>query len=193
MNHKELLLEKGAELFATQAYNATGIRQITQSIGIPTGSFHYHFKNKEEFTIAILDEWFNKEFKPIGNEILFNQTLNAKQKLLQYFQVMIDYYIEKSNEYGVYSNCMLGNLGQELANDNSTIIKKVRQLYAGFIYGIQTLIQLGQQDESIKTVFRAEKMAPFIFDAYEGALLRRKIEQSNQPLTEFLKTLDSLI
>ena len=153
MSQKELLIEKGMELLATQSYNATGIRQITQSIGIPTGSFHYHFKNKEEFTIAILDEWFNKEFKPIGNEILFNQDLNAKQKLIKYFQIMIDYYIKKSNEYGVYSNCMLGNLGQELANDSSKIIAKVQQIYAGFIYGIQTFNPIRTTRSIYKTDF----------------------------------------
>ena len=55
------------------------------------------------------------------------------------------------------------------------------------------LIQLGQQDQSIKQTFEAEKIASFIFDAYEGALLRRKINQSNQPLKEFIKNLNDLI
>ena len=193
MNQKELLIQKGTELFSKQSYNATGIRALTKAVGIPTGSFHYHFKNKEEFALTILDRWLHKEFMPISNSILFDLKTNSKQKLIKYFKVMIDYHEEQSAKYGSTSSCMMGNMGSELANESGLIMDKIRQMYKAIIFGIKTLINLGHVDGSISREVKASIMAPFIFDAYEGALIRRKIEQSNKPVEDFLNTMDSLL
>lgn len=55
MDNKETLLKIGLDLFSSKSFGATGIREITGNAGIPTGSFHYYFKNKEEYAIAVLD------------------------------------------------------------------------------------------------------------------------------------------
>ena len=193
MNDKEILLEKGRELFSTQSYGSTGIREIARSVGLSPGSFHYHFKNKEEFTIAILDSWFKTQMMPKGNKILFDFNKRAKEKLINYFQIMIDYHIENTKRLNAYSTCIMGNLGQELANENEAIIGRIKTMYKGVIFGIQSLITLGQVDGSINRKLKIKPVSQFIFDAYEGALLRRKIEKSNKPLENFIKTLETIL
>lgn len=188
MELKELLLQTGMELFSRKAYHSTGIREITQKAGVPTGSFHYHFKNKEEFAVAMLDYYYNKQANSYAG-LLFENELTAKEKLIKLFSSFIDVYIEESLE-GDYKGCLIGNLGQDLSNESEAIASKAKELYGRLISGIASLLELGQSDESIRSTVSSKVLAGFIFDAYEGALIRRKIEKSDESITDFIKTLE---
>lgn len=193
MDQKELLLQKGFELFSTQSYNSIGLRAIAKSIDVPIGSFHYHFKNKEAFALAIIDRFFEKELLGKGSRIIFDLSTNAKQKLVKYFQVFIDFHKQNSTSFDTTSSCLLAGFGQELSNQNQVIADKVASIYNKIILGIKTLLDLGKVDGSVKRDINTKQMAGFIFDAYEGALLRRKIKRSDQPLDDFIKQIDTII
>ena len=45
------------------------------------------------------------------------------------------------------------------------------------------LIQKGQQDGSIRRDIPAVQLADFLFDLFEGSLIRMKVEGSTEPLT----------
>jgi TetR/AcrR family transcriptional regulator, cholesterol catabolism regulator len=51
------IIEAAAELFGTQGYHATTIRQVADAAGILSGSLYAHIKSKEDllYEIAILD------------------------------------------------------------------------------------------------------------------------------------------
>ena len=57
-NTREEIIRKGAELIHAQGFNATGLQQILQAVGIPKGSFYFYFKSKEDFGLEIID-YFN--------------------------------------------------------------------------------------------------------------------------------------
>ena len=52
--HKKDILNAGPQLMFTNGYYATGIKEITESIEIPKGSFYNHFSNKEEFGLEVV-------------------------------------------------------------------------------------------------------------------------------------------
>ncbi|MEO1059336.1 MAG: helix-turn-helix domain-containing protein, partial [Actinomycetota bacterium] len=51
-NRSQMLLDAAAELFATQGYAATTVRDITSAIGMASGSSYYHFRTKAEMLLA---------------------------------------------------------------------------------------------------------------------------------------------
>jgi AcrR family transcriptional regulator len=51
---RRLILDTAAELFSTQGYAATGLRQIADRVGIRTASVYYHFASKERILEAIM-------------------------------------------------------------------------------------------------------------------------------------------
>ena len=59
---KTLLFEKGAEPIHLKGYNSTGIQEILQAAGVPKGSFYYHFKNKEDYVLQLMDYFGNFVF-----------------------------------------------------------------------------------------------------------------------------------
>lgn len=58
-NTKNLILETARELFITQGYEKTTIRQIITLADVTTGSLYHFYKNKEEILLNIVDEHFN--------------------------------------------------------------------------------------------------------------------------------------
>ena len=50
------VLDAAAELFVSQGYAATTLRQIAAATGIKAGSIYHHFDSKEALFVAVLDD-----------------------------------------------------------------------------------------------------------------------------------------
>jgi len=51
---REAILDTSAKLFSQQGYNDVSIRDIAQACGMTNAALYYHFKNKEDLFLAML-------------------------------------------------------------------------------------------------------------------------------------------
>lgn len=56
--------EAALELFSTQGYGATSMRQISQKAGVSLGNLYHHFGSKETIYQKLLDEYWQKLLDP---------------------------------------------------------------------------------------------------------------------------------
>jgi AcrR family transcriptional regulator len=56
----DLILSAAKELFSTQGYHGLSMRQIAESVGVSKAALYYHFKNKEQLFLAILDAYLDE-------------------------------------------------------------------------------------------------------------------------------------
>ena len=82
---------------------------------------------------------------------------------------------------------MLGNLGQEIATQNEPLRKKIRLAFRLWRSSIEECIREGQKLSEIRSDIPAETLANFCLDAWEGAMLRMKVERSRKPLDHFVR------
>ena len=61
-NVDQLLLEAGHALLPETGVRGLSIRQVTERAGVNLGMFHYHFKTKDVFVRAILEQKYNDMF-----------------------------------------------------------------------------------------------------------------------------------
>ncbi len=61
-NVDQLLIEAGHELLAKTGVRGLSIRQLTEHAGVNLGMFHYHFKTKDVFVRALLEQKYNDMF-----------------------------------------------------------------------------------------------------------------------------------
>ncbi len=54
-SRNEALLRAAAELFASQGFNATSMRDIAKAVGMLPGSIYYHFPSKDDLLLAIYE------------------------------------------------------------------------------------------------------------------------------------------
>jgi AcrR family transcriptional regulator len=50
-------LEMGFEVLREQGAGALTIDRLTERLGVTKGSFYHHFANREEYSVALLEEW----------------------------------------------------------------------------------------------------------------------------------------
>jgi len=51
---RELILDKAAQIFSKDGYQATSLKSIAESAGMKAGSLYYHFSSKEALMIEVL-------------------------------------------------------------------------------------------------------------------------------------------
>lgn len=193
MNNRDRLLEIGLELFSSRSYAATGVREITQAVGVPTGSFHYYFKNKEDFALSVLTYFFQQAFSNKFERVVNDERLSGKEKVIGIFRVLVQYHLKRPRKNEWLDGCLMGNLGQEISADTPAIATKLQEHISGLLKALTRLVDQGKEDGTIVNVCKSRQLAGFLFDAYEGAMMRRKIYSSDQPLNDFLQSLPILL
>ncbi|MCM3005258.1 TetR/AcrR family transcriptional regulator [Priestia koreensis] len=54
---KKLILDKATILFSERGYASTSIEDIVSSTGVSKGNIYYHFGNKENLFLKLLNDW----------------------------------------------------------------------------------------------------------------------------------------
>jgi TetR/AcrR family transcriptional repressor of nem operon len=178
-NLREEILSAGLEALHGRGFNATSVQDITQAAGVPKGSFYNHFSSKEELGAAVVELYAHQSAKRAA--VLADASLKPLVRLRRYFESMIAIVGHPGTP-----GCLLGNFGAELSNQSPAIREHVSNAFAGWTLLLAGVIEEAQTAGNLKKDIAATTMAAFLIDAWEGAVLRFKVEQSKAPLEAFL-------
>jgi AcrR family transcriptional regulator len=78
-NVDQLLLQAGHELLPETGVRGLSIRQVAERAGVNLGMFHYHFKTKDVFVRAVLQQQYNEMFATLAVES--NRSENVLENL----------------------------------------------------------------------------------------------------------------
>lgn len=183
MAHKtrEQLIEVGLQLIHSAGYGATGVNEILQLADIPKGSFYHHFSSKEAFAEAVLERYGAGEMSRC-ERLLGDKSIAPLKRLRLYFEELMAVY----GRSGPISGCFFGNMTLEVADHSDRLQSLLEGAFAGWdeaiVEVLREAVAKGDLDRSVKT----RDLASFIVNNWEGALLRSKVERSDQPLELFL-------
>jgi TetR/AcrR family transcriptional regulator, transcriptional repressor for nem operon len=178
-NVREQIVEAGLRTFLEQGFNACGVRDITDAAAAPTGSFYNHFASKEALGAEIVERYARENSR---RKALRDKTLPPLERLRRHFAGLNQMYAQL--EYG--RGCLLGNFSAELADHSPLIRERLAALFGLWTGDIEDAVRDGQADGSISSATDAADLAAFLLDAYEGGLLRARVEKSGAPLDRFV-------
>jgi TetR/AcrR family transcriptional repressor of nem operon len=181
---KVVLIEAGMQAMFERGYTNTGIQEVLSTVGIPKGSFYHYFNSKEDFALAIINQ-FDEFYTAKLTQYLRDQSVSPLIRLKNYSQGKIDMLAAWKCRKG----CLIGNLSMEMADQSeilrqalSHVMGKWRDLFAA-------CIAEGQQTGEIRRSPDAEKLAELFLDSLEGAVMRAKTFKSVQPLDAFVESM----
>ena len=67
-NTDQRLIEAAGEILKHSGLSGMNLRQVAAKAGVNLGMFHYHFKNKDQFTRKVLQESYERFFKEFSLE-----------------------------------------------------------------------------------------------------------------------------
>jgi TetR/AcrR family transcriptional regulator, transcriptional repressor for nem operon len=178
-NVREQIVEAGLKTLLEKGFNACGVRDITDAAGVPTGSFYNHFESKEALGAEIVERYARESPR---RQALKDKTLPPLERLQRHFAAMNQRYAD----LGYSRGCLLGNFSAELADHSPLIRERLAALSASWTEEIAEALRDGQADGSISSATDPAELAAFLLDAYEGALLRARVDKSGAPLERFV-------
>lgn len=181
---KSEILETGAELVHRAGFAATSVADITAAAGVPKGSFYNHFDSKDAFGNAVLDRYF-EDVRAALEQTLHATGAPALTRIHNYFQRLKAYVAEENFARG----CLIGNISAEVSAVSDATRRQLEALIREWTASLARCIADGQHDGSIRRGPAAEALAVLLLDAWQGALLRAKVERRPAALDNFLDVL----
>jgi TetR/AcrR family transcriptional regulator, transcriptional repressor for nem operon len=179
-NTREDIVQAGLKCLAEKGFNAVGVQDITDTAGVPKGSFYNHFESKEALGAEIVARYGANQTR---REILTDPALRPLQRLRRHFDRISTLYADSQ----FTRNCILGGFSAELANQSETIRESLRKLYGQWTKDLEATIAEAQAKGEIANKTKASDLAAFLLDSYEGALLRARVERNRKPFDRFMK------
>jgi TetR/AcrR family transcriptional regulator, transcriptional repressor for nem operon len=186
LNVREELLTAGLATLHSRGFNATSVQDITEAAGVPKGSFYNHFASKEDLGAAVVQKY------AAGGEarrnILRDRAIPPLVRLRRYFESLIG-----AARYPDAPGCLLGNFGAELSNQSPAIRERVSAAFVNWTDALAEVIDEAQRAGAMSQDGEPEILAAFVIDAWEGAVLRSKVERNRAPLDAFLAVIFSKV
>ena len=177
---REKLLSAGLDALHRRGFNATGVQDITDAARVPKGSFYNHFESKDALGVAVVERWGASAADRIKG--LVEGSGKPLARLRAYFKAMNDLGPATKFQRG----CLMGNFSAELSAQSPAIRAALEAGFEGWTLGVARVIAEAQKAGDVSRDIPAEALAGFLINAWEGAVLRSKVERSSAALDTFL-------
>lgn len=180
----ERLLAAGLALFLRQGYNATGIQQLTDEARVPKGSFYNHFPSKEAFAAAIVERYAQRMLRS-WERMMSSAPPQPMAAIRHVFAQMLAYHERAECPAG----CLIGNFAAELTLSSEACRQQLLAAQLAWRQRLAGLVAAAQAAGDIRDDVDPTALAALTWAAWEGALLRMKVEHSVQPLRDSMALL----
>lgn len=174
------LIRCGIEVFTKKGFNSAGLDEILRHEKVPKGSFYHYFRNKEAFGEAVITE-YAQYFANKLDRNFSNDQLPPMQRL----QSFVDEACHGMQKHHFQRGCLIGNLGQELGSLPPAFRQQLDSVFVSWQSHLSALLQLAKERGELPVETDTEALSAFFWIGWEGAILKAKLEQSDQPMHLF--------
>lgn len=178
------IVEAGLDLVHRQGFASSGVAAIAVAGGAPKGSFYNHFASKDVFGVAVLDKYF-EEVRAEFAELLADTAGTPLGRLQRYFDLLR----EGGTCEGYARGCLVGNFSAEVTPTSPVIRARLQSILSEWRDAIAVVVQQAQDAGQARQDVPAGTLAALIIDAWQGALLRAKVERTSAALDGFAQVL----
>ncbi|PKN24027.1 MAG: TetR/AcrR family transcriptional regulator [Deltaproteobacteria bacterium HGW-Deltaproteobacteria-21] len=188
---KEAILKAAANLFAERGFNETSMAELAKVTGVAQGTIFYHFNNKEELFLNVLDDFKTSITQEFENHIKEKNFTTGLEKV----EGALNFYLYLAGSMEERFRILHRHHAYELARINPVCRVHLESIYSCLVDIFEKAILLGQQDGSIREM-DARKAALIIYtmvdglvrfntyDLYDGGVLSNELFESCRRILE---------
>lgn len=178
---KRNILDHGVALLIRNGYHGTGLNDVLGAAKVPKGSFYYYFASKEDFGVQAVEHYLAPFIRELTRH-LAAPGVDGLAALAQYFRQLI-----RDLEAGDFAGgCLLGNLMGEIGDTSEPARAALKKAVDRYRDLLESGLARAQKEGAVRSDRSARAMADLLTNAWQGALLRMKVERSSAPLFAFL-------
>ncbi|ELI6431407.1 TetR family transcriptional regulator [Aeromonas sp. 2HA2] len=180
LDTRDLLLRAGLIVLTEKGFSSSGLDEILKQACVPKGSFYHYFDSKEAFGKALIDCYASYFVRKLERH-LQNPALSHLDRIAAFIADAQ----EGMQRYEFKRGCLIGNLGQEMGSLPESFREQLGGVFRDWQQRFTRVLEAAQAAGEICPQVDCSQMAAFFWIGWEGAVLRAKLERSNEPLQLF--------
>ncbi|MEP3210611.1 MAG: TetR/AcrR family transcriptional regulator [Maribacter sp.] len=173
-------LETGVKILSQKGYHNLGLREFLENAEIPSGSFYYYFKSKEDFAAKVLEYYGDKVAAYYTASLLQSEAPYTKR-----LETVFNEELQRLDATECKEGCMMGSLTSEIAGQNEHIQKVADRNYKKWQDIFERFFLEGQENGAFSKDFIAAEMAVLFLTGRQGVLTRMKASGKDEPYRLF--------
>ena len=162
MSEKRQQLEaKATDTVQRSGYRALSFRTLADEVGIKSSSVHYHFPEKSDLAVALIDS-YSADFQALLAEIS-SRKIGPRAKLDAFAKIFQD--VVQAEKF-----CLCGMMAAEVDSLDSASRTKLANYFRATEHWLAEVIRQGQCE------LKPEVMARVILSGLEGAILIDRVD-----------------
>lgn len=157
------ILQKAFELVYKNGYRTTSVDEIIATTQVTKGAFFYHFKNKDEMGIAMINEVM---LPGLYNDMVL-PLINSSDPITEIYASMHTLLLENPF-FIVKYGCPAINLVEEMASYNETFKTALSKLTNQWQEAIAAALEKGKTIGNVRQDVNTAQAALFILSGYGG-------------------------
>ena len=181
-------LETGVKILSQKGYHNLGLREFLENAEIPSGSFYYYFKSKEDFAAKVLEHYGDKVAGYFTMRLLESEMPYTKR-----LETVFSEELERLDATDCKEGCMVGSLTSEIAGQNEAIQKVADNNYEKWQGIFEKFFSEGQKSGSFSKDFEPSEMAMFFLTSRQGVMTRMKAAGKDESYRLFKSFMTKMI
>lgn len=182
------ILQKAFELIYSKGYQTTSIDDILATTQVTKGAFYYHFKNKDEMGMAIINELM----KPALTNSFIGPLQQGADPLDAIYKLIYDLLME--NDFlKVEFGCPAANFTQEMTPWNQDFSQALNEITQQWTKLMTAVLEKGKKDGLVRSDVKGKQVTMFVMSGYWGIRNFGKLENSKKAYLPYLKELKNYL
>lgn len=164
MSKKKEILQAATCLIATKGYKEASMAELAQMTHVAQGTIFYHYHNKEELFLSILEAFKND----IVSEFKHFQKLHHANHDLEMVEEVISFYLSMVGKMEARFMLLHRHHAYELAHSNPICHEYLEAIYNCLIDIFEEAITTGQKEGAMIREAPTRRIAMIIFTMVDG-------------------------
>ena len=180
---RSAILSAGRAIMGRKGYSAVGLAEILSAAGVPKGSFYHYFGSKDAFGEAMVAAYF-EEYLAEMDEVFATPGCSGAERLMLYFAS----WRENQAAFDCQGRCLAVKLGAEVSDLSEPMRLALKSGTAGIVTRLESVLETARTDGSARFDGEARDVAASLYNLWLGASVMVKIERTQDPFENALRT-----
>ncbi|MDF3885448.1 TetR/AcrR family transcriptional regulator [Cupriavidus basilensis] len=174
------LLIDGGRVIHRSGFNGSGVQDIVAAAVVPKGSFYSYFDSKEAFAAEVLEAYWESIEQRHG-KVMYDARITPLARIEKLFELLVGDHAAEEFTLG----CLVGNLSLELSNTSGEVRVALERILARWEGMITACLDEARMRQELPADCDSAQLASIIIEAWEGAVLRSKVERNGDACRRF--------
>lgn len=180
-------LDKALEVFSERGYQATSISDLTEAMGLTSGSVYKAFKDKRGVFLSAFERY--RVVRRAVLEARLDSVGSGREKVRQ----LLSFYADSSHGLSGKRGCLVVSSANDLALFDEEAANQIKAAAAINEARILDLLRLGQADGSVSPSVEAESCARTLFCLTQGMRIAGKTGRGQQEMAAVVDSAMQLV